>query len=355
MDSRGSWTVEAELETPQGLFVDSCPSGASTGKYEAKTVAPEAAVKNINGVVPQKLKGMDVKNQEKIDEILKDLNVGANATTAVSMAVCRAGAAAQNLPLWKHINKTYRGRASVCLPRTCFNMINGGAHATNELDFQEFMIVPEAKTIQKSLEIASGIYRELRQKLGKNVGDEGGFAPPFRSHEEVLELLSKYNVKIIIDAAASQFSAPLREKYNAPFYQNLIERYPIIALEDPFPEDDLASWRKFKPENIAVIGDDLLTTNPERIKMAKEKNLCNAMILKINQIGTVSETLEAARLAKSYGWKIMVSHRSGETNDDFIADLAVGIGADYMKSGAPARGERVAKYNRLLRIEEELS
>ena len=353
MDSRGSWTVEAELETPQGLFIDSCPSGASIGKYEAKTVPTETAVKNINTLVAKELKGKDVLDQQGIDKILKKLNVGANTTTAVSMAVCRAGAAVKNLPPYEYIAKVADVGSPLVLPRPCFNMINGGAHATSALDFQEFMAVPQAKTVKESLRIASGIYQELRKKLGKNVGDEGGFSQSLKKPEEALKIISKYNVKIIIDVAASQFSAALRKKYNAAFYQNLIERYPIIALEDPFPEDNLASWQKFRPQNIAVIGDDLLTTNPERIKMAKEKNLCNAMILKINQIGTVSEALEAAGLAKSYGWKIMVSHRSGETNDDFIVDLAIGIGADYIKSGAPARGERVAKYNRLLKIEED--
>ena len=199
------------------------------------------------------------------------------------------------------------------------------------------------------------------------MGDEGGFAPPFEKPEEALDLLSQYDVKIIIDVAASQFSAKKKKIYNANYYQKLIKKYPIIGLEDPFGENDEEEWlkilggptsrnyRNVRRSDLLIFGDDLTVTNPGRIKRAAEKGLCNAMILKVNQIGTVTETLEAARLAKSYGWKIMVSHRSGETTDDFIADLAVGIGADYIKSGAPARGERVAKYNRLLRIEEELS
>lgn len=343
MDSRGNWTAEVNLETNQGIFTDSAPSGASTGKYEAKTASPEVAVKNINSLVSRELNGKDVLDQKGIDEILKKLNVGTNATTPVSMAVARAGAAAaaKNLPLYSYAAKIYEAKPrKIILPQAAFNMINGGMHATNDLDFQEFMAVC-------SIQRASEIYRDLRKKLGKNVGDEGGFAPPFKKAEEALDLLSKYNVKIIIDVAA-------RKQYDPAYYYKLIKKYPIIGLEDPFMEDNLQSWQEFKPKNILIIGDDLLATNPERIKMAKEKNLCNAMILKINQIGTVSEALQAARLAKSYGWKIIVSHRSGETNDDFIADLAVGIGADYIKAGAPARGERVAKYNRLLKIEEEL-
>ncbi|MBI2041954.1 MAG: phosphopyruvate hydratase [Candidatus Nealsonbacteria bacterium] len=361
LDSRGNWTVEAELETPQGVFIDSTPSGASTGKYEAKTVAPEIAVKNINEIIAPELKGKDVSDQKEVDKIIKKLNVGANATTAVSMAICRAGAAAKNLPLYRYIaefcGEQFSAAAENCSPQTCFNIINGGAHATNDLDFQEFMIVPQTKTIKESLKIASDIYRELRNKLGKNVGDEGGFAPDIKTAGESLELLSSQNIKIIIDVAASQFSDAKKKIYNLDYFENLIKKYSIIGLEDPFEEND---WRNFQEiteklgREITIIGDDLLATNPERIKEAHEKKACNGLLLKVNQIGTVSEAIEAAKLAGSYGWKIMVSHRSGETNDDFIADLAVGIGADYIKAGAPARGERVAKYNRLLRIEEEL-
>lgn len=355
MDSRGSWTVEVDLETTQGVFTDSTPSGASTGRYEAKTVAPEIAVKNINNAVFSKLKGKDVLDQKGIDEILKKLNVGANAATAVSMAVCRAGAADRSLSLWQYIKEILNLKSEILnLPKPCFNMINGGAHATNNLDFQEFMV---ACSIPRAVEI----YQDLRKKLGKNVGDEGGFAPPFKFPEEALDLISDYKSDIIIDVAASQFfdgkiyktkMGDFTAEGLSRYYDGLIKKYPIIALEDPFSENDEEGWRMFSAK-ILKIGDDLLVTNPERIKMAHENNLCSGLLLKVNQIGTISEALEAAKLAKSYGWKIMVSHRSGETNDDFIADLAVGIGADYIKSGAPARGERTAKYNRLLKIEEE--
>lgn len=355
MDSRGTWTIEVDLETDQGVFRDSAPSGASAGKYEAKTVAPDMAVKNANTLVAKELKGKNVLDQKGIDEILKNLNVGANTTTAISMAVCRAGATAKKLPLYKYIGDLSGAAAE--MPKPSFNVINGGAHASNSLDFQEFMVVPQHKEYFENLKEASEIYQDLRKRLGKNVGDEGGFAPSLRSPEEALELLSGYNAKIIIDIAASQFFAEKKKLYNLSYYRNLSEKYPIIGLEDPFGENDWQDFREITKElgdRISVIGDDLLVTNPERIKEAGQKGACNGLLLKVNQVGTITDALEAAKLAKSYGWKVMVSHRSGETTDDFIADLAVGIGADYIKSGAPARGERVAKYNRLLRIEEEI-
>ena len=368
LDSRGSWTVEVDLLTSQGLFRDSAPSGASTGKYEAPVVSAKKAVENINKIIALKLKGKEVTDQQGIDNFLNPEKFGANTTTAISMAVCRAGAAAQNIPLYKYIaciadrgptsNKTKLIEAG---PLTAFNMINGGAHASNQLDFQEFMAVC-------STQKASEIYQDLRNKLGKNVGDEGGFTPNFKDPEEALKLLSGYNVKIVIDVAASQFfkngNYKIRNRVFSGekllnYYLSLIKKYPILALEDPFDEDDFESWKKisnfqFPISNFLIIGDDLLVTNPERIKMAEEKKLCNGLLLKINQIGTVTKALQAAKLARSFNWKIMVSHRSGETNDDFIADFAVGIGADFIKTGAPARGERVSKYNRLLRITEEL-
>jgi enolase len=351
LDSRGSWTVEVYLETPQGLFRDSAPSGASTGKYEAPVVVPQKAIKNINEIIVPKLKGKDVADQQGIDKFLNPEKFGANATTPISMAICRAGAAAKKLPLYQYINKISNLKSQTSnLPNTCFNVINGGAHASNELDFQEFMIVC-------STQKASEIYQDLRKKLGKNVGDEGGFAPAFKSPEEVLDLLSGYDVKTIIDVAASQFSEEKKQIYNLDYFQNLVAKYPIIGLEDPFAEDDWSNFRQITGKlgkKITIIGDDLLVTNPEKIKRAQQEKACNGLLLKINQIGTVTKALEAAKLARSFGWEIMVSHRSGETNDDFIADFSVGIGADFIKAGAPARGERVAKYNRLLRIAEEL-
>jgi len=392
IDSRANWTVEAELTTEDGVFRASVPSGVSKGKYEAVALEAKKAVKNIEKIIAPKLKGKDVTRQKEIDECLIKLDgtknkskLGANAILAVSMAVCRAGAAAKNLPLWKHITQLAENRSPLTLPFPSILLIEGGAHASNELDFQEFMIVPQVKPFSKSLQVASEIYHQLKEiikekyiDLAINVGDEGGFAPPVRVPEEALNLILEAaknldyqnKIKIILDIAASQFFG--KREYKTKFgvftseglvryYLDLIPKYPISGLEDPFAEDDFSAWKalnsKFQIPNskVLIIGDDLTVTNPERIKLAKENKACSAVIIKMNQIGTITETIEAAKLAKSFGWKIIVSHRSGETGDDFISDLAVGIGADFIKAGAPARGERVAKYNRLLRIEEEIS
>ncbi len=420
LDSRGNPTVEAEVETDAGVFFASVPSGASTGKREATELRDKGkryqgkgvlkAVRNVNKIIGPKLKGKDAAKQKEIDELLIKLDgtknksrLGANAILAVSIAACRTSAAAKNIPLYQHIKEVYqeagrevrRGQASVKLPFPCFNVINGGAHAGNDLDFQEFMIAPQFKKFSKNLQAASEIYHTLKQilqkKFGKsaiNIGDEGGFAPPIRFPEQALDLIMEAigkagyanRVKIVLDVAASQFYLPPHQKFGSGgsngkyktkfkvfsqkglvnYYLDLIKKYPIIALEDPFSEDDWKGWKelssKFKVQSskLLIIGDDLLCTNPKRIREAHEKNACNGLLLKPNQIGTVTEAIEATKIARSFGWKIMVSHRSGETNDDFIADLAVGISADFIKAGAPARGERLAKYNRLLRIEEEM-
>ena len=408
LDSRGNPTVEAEVETRAGVFRASVPSGASTGKREAKELRDGGkryqgkgvlkAIKNINKIIAPKLKGKDAAKQKEIDELLIKLDgtknksrLGANAILAVSMAVCRTSAAVKNIPLYQYLKEVYsgetRGPSSPKLPLACFNVINGGAHAGNDLDFQEFMIAPQLREFSKNLQAASEIYHILKQILQKkfnksaiNIGDEGGFAPPIKFPEQALDLIMeaiekagyKNKVKIILDVAASQFFKEGRYKIKfgvfnqdklAKYYLDLIKKYPIIALEDPFSEDDWQGWKKITKfcsmlrsaeRGIVIIGDDLLCTNPERIKQAQKKNACNGLLLKPNQIGTVTEAMEAAKLAKSYGWKVMASNRSGETNDDFISDLATGISADFIKAGAPARGERVAKYNRLLRIEEEI-
>jgi enolase len=378
LDSRGSPTVEVELFSDRGNFFASVPSGASVGKYEAPTIRIKQAIKNINEIISPALKGKDFQKQKEIDDFLDPVKFGANVTTGVSMVICRASAAAQKLPLYEYIKK-YAKITNIKLPKPAFNIINGGAHAGNNLDFQEFMIVPEFKEFSKNLQAGSEIYHLLKKILkrdfGKNainVGDEGGFAPNLSTAEQALDLIMKAiktsgyqnKIKIAIDVAASEFykNGKYSQKSRTEmieYYLKLIKKYPIISIEDPFEQDDFQGWEMLKSKvksqksKIIIIGDDLLVTNIERIKMAKEKNLCNGLLLKINQIGTISKALEAAKLARSYNWKIMVSHRSGETNDDFIADLAVGIGADYIKSGAPARGERVAKYNRLLKIENE--
>jgi enolase len=401
LDSRGNPTIEVELEIDFGKFFASVPSGASRGKYEAVELRDggkrylgkgvKKVIENINEVIAKKLKGLDVTKQKEIDQALIELDgtenkskLGANAICGVSLAVCKAGAKAKNLPLYKYIRTLYDIRNTKYeIPRPSFNIINGGAHAGNDLNFQEFMVCPKGKNFSENLRIGAEIYHRLKEiiskkygKLATNLGDEGGFAPPIKDPEMAIKLILEAakslnyqnKISIILDVAASQFFDGKKYKTKignfsgkelANFYLKLIKKYPIEGIEDPFAQDDFESWRNFNLQlttnnlQLTVIGDDLTVTNPKRIKIAKEKGLCNAIIVKINQIGTVTEAIEAAKLAKSFGWKIMVSHRSGETTDDFISDFAVGIGADFIKSGAPARGERVAKYNRLLKIEEE--
>jgi len=397
LDSRGNPTVEVDLITDRGCFRDSVPSGASKGKYEAVELRDREkryqgkgvrkAIKNVNEIITPKLKGKNVLLQKEIDNLMIKLDgtenksrLGANAILGVSMAVCRAGAAAKNIPLWKYISQIAVIKKPT-LPTPSVLLIEGGAHAGNELDFQEFMIVPQYKKFSKNLQTATEIYQELKKiikekytDLAINVGDEGGFAAPVRVPEGAIILILKAaekldyqnKIKLVLDIAASQFFKRAQYKTQMGlftregllrYYSNLVSNYPILGLEDPFSEED---WQGFQEitekfgKKLVIIGDDLLVTNPQRIKMAKDRKACNGLLLKINQIGTISETLEAAKLAKSFGWKVMVSHRSGETLDDFISDLAVGMSADFIKAGAPARGERVAKYNRLLRIEEEL-
>ncbi len=403
LDSRGEPTVEAELETNLGIFRASVPSGASKGKYEAKELRDggkrycgkgvSKAIKNVNEIIAPKLKGKDPTKQKEIDQLMIELdgtkdksNLGANAILAVSIATCRAGAVAKCIPLGKYIFElrdpaSLRGRVSWSLPIPCFNIIEGGIHAGNKLALQEFMIVPEQKSFSENLQAGKEIYHILKDILRKflgreatNVGDEGGFAPPIKQTKQALDLIIKAvkkanyqnKIKIGLDCAATQFykdkkyqleGAVFTKQGLLAFYKDLVKNYPIIFLEDPFSEED---WQGFQEitkklgEKITIVGDDLLTTNIERIKQAQDKKACSGLILKPNQIGTITETLKAAKLAKSFKWKIIVSHRSGDTCDDFISDLAVGIGADFIKSGAPARGERVAKYNRLLRIEQEM-
>jgi enolase len=402
LDSRGNPTLEVELETDFGKFFASVPSGASRGKYEAVELRDggkrylgkgvKKAIENINEVIAKKLNGLDVTKQKEIDQALIELDgtenkskLGANAICGVSLVVCKAGAGTKNLPLYKYISEIGNWKLEIGkFPRPLFNIINGGAHAGNDLDFQEFMVCPKGRSFSENLRIGAEIYHRLKEiiskkygKLATNLGDEGGFAPPIKDPEIAIKLILETakslnyqnKISIILDVAASQFFDGKKYKTKignfsgkelAKFYLKLIKKYPIEGIEDPFAQDDFKSWQSFTSKlehltsHILIIGDDLTVTNPKRIKTAKEKGLCNAIVVKINQIGTVTEAIESVKLAKFFGWKIMVSHRSGETTDDFIADFAVGIGADFIKSGAPARGERVAKYNRLLKIEEEL-
>jgi enolase len=409
LDSRGNPTVEVDLHTGGFMTRASVPSGASTGIHEAHELRDTGkrylgqgvskAVDNIHRVIAPKLIGMDVTQQTFIDVLMNNLdgtpnkgNLGANAILAVSMAVCKAGSRARKIPLYKYI-KQLSNPEKLRIPVPHFNVLNGGRHAGNSLDLQEYMIVPKAGSFMEALEMGSVVYHTLKSILKErygpdavNVGDEGGFAPPLKDNEEPLILLQEAinkaglagKVKIAMDCAASEFfyegkyllsnkSASEKDKPKlaktsgisgkelAKIYLNFIEKYPIVSIEDPFSQDDWESWSYFmKMTKIQVVGDDLLVTNAKRIKQALEKEACNALLLKINQIGTITEAIQATKLALGNDWKVMVSHRSGETEDTFIADLAVGLGTGQIKSGAPCRGERTAKYNQLLRIEEEI-
>jgi len=395
-DSRGNPTIEVELKTSSFSVQASVPSGASVGRYEAMELRDGGkrhkgkgvfrAMKNIEKVIAPKLKGIDVTEQKKIDQLMIELDgtknksqLGGNAICAVSLAVCRAGAKSKNEQLFEYIKEV--SGMQLKLPISLFNIINGGAHADNDLEFQEFMIAPQKDIFSQNLKIGTEIYHQLKDVLSKEygepgiiLGDEGGFAPPLNSAQEAIELILETaqilgyqdKIKIVLDVAASQFCQQGKYKMNTnifatpqltEYYSQLTSKYPILGLEDPFSENDwegFAQITKQLGQNILIIGDDILVTNQERIRKAQAKKAVNAMIVKINQIGTVSEALEAVKLAKSFGLKTIVSHRSGETTDSFIADFAVGMGADFIKSGAPGPKERMAKYNRLLEIEEKI-
>ena len=398
LDSRGNPTVEVDLHTENFMVRASVPSGASTGKHEAVELRDNnkryhgkgvlQALVNIEKRITPKLIGLDVTQQHFIDVMMTRLDgtqnkakLGANAVLAVSLAVCKAGAKSKNIPLFKYIQGLAETKSK--LPTPYFNVINGGKHAGNFLDFQEYMIAPQSDSFSDALKMGSEVYHELKKIIKKrygldaiNVGDEGGFAPPLKDNETPLILLESairaagYNkkVKIALDCAASEFYK--KDKYVlgyktskkksvkgeelASIYIKLMHKYSIVSIEDPFAEDDWESWQYLmkKAPDLQIVGDDLLVTNVERIKTALDKDACNALLLKVNQIGTVTEAIQAAKLALGNNWTVMVSHRSGETEDTFIADLAVGLGCGQIKSGAPCRGERTAKYNQLLRIEE---
>ncbi len=407
LDSGGSPTVEVDLITGKALFRASIPSGVSKGKYEALELRDGGeryggmgvlkAVKNVNEIIAPKLIGKDPTKQKEIDQLIIELdgtenksNLGANAILGISVAVCRAGAAGKNLPLYRHIKELAGSDNSLQLPTPVLLMIEGGLHAGNKLDVQEFMIVPlidsgevpSGKIFKEKLRVGTEIYNILgtilRKKYGDfatNVGCEGGFAPILFQTQKALDLIMeaieksgyKEEAKIILDVAASHFFKDGVYKFEGSaftkegllnFYSEIVKNYPILGLEDPFAQDDFegfVSLNKKIGKEVIIIGDDLLVTNPERIKKAKEKNACSGLVLKMNQIGTITETIMAAKLAFEAGWEVFVKHRSGETEDSFIADLAVGLGAKYIMAGALNRGERLAKYNRLLRIEEELN
>ncbi|KDQ15581.1 hypothetical protein BOTBODRAFT_144999 [Botryobasidium botryosum FD-172 SS1] len=408
-DSRGNPTVEVDVYTEKGRFRAAVPSGASTGVHEAVELRDGVkeeyvgkgvlkAVANVNDVIgPELIKSeLDVTKQKDVDDFLIKLDgtpnkgkLGANAILGVSIAVAEAGAAQKGVPLYQHLADLAGVKPPYVLPCPAFNVINGGSHAGNKLAFQEFMLLPTGATsFTEAMKIGTETYHTLKKVISAkygidavNVGDEGGFAPNVSGAVESLDLLTaaikkagyEGKIKIALDVASSEFykedgrydldfknpnSDPtkwLTGKELADHYLELVEKYPIVSIEDPFDQDDWEAWTHFtKNSGIQIVGDDLTVTNPLRIKTAIEKKACNGLLLKVNQIGTISESIQAAQLSQSDGWGVMVSHRSGETENTVIADLVVALGTGQIKTGAPARSERVAKYNALLRIEEEI-
>ncbi len=396
-DSRGNPTVEAEVFANNMRARAICPSGASTGSYEAyerrdasnkkylgKSVLN--AVKLVNTIISKKLKNQNIHNQEKIDYILIKLDgtklkkkFGANALLAVSMAVKKLSARIRKIPLYK----TFLVKKNFKLPYPLMNVINGGVHANNGLRIQEFMIRPDkAKSFEEAIRICFIIINNLKtlikQKGGStSVGDEGGFAPMINDNEEALKLIIKSikksgfkngkDVSICLDVAANElFKKKKYSVHSKKFintdktiqkYQKLIKKYKIKSIEDPFAEDDWLSWNKFCKKidsKIQVVGDDLYVTNLERLKIGYLNRSSNAILIKLNQIGTVTETIEVIKFAQLIGFNTIISHRSGESEDTFISDLAVGTNSNQIKAGSLARSERVAKYNQLIRIEEKL-
>jgi enolase len=405
IDSRGNPTVEVDLTTDVGTFRGMVPSGASTGIYEACELRDGdksrymgkgvlKAVENVKFLIGPAIIGMNPVEQEAIDNKMKALDntenkekLGANAILAVSLAVCKAGAAQKGVPLYRHI-ADLAGTGKLILPVPWMNVINGGSHAGNRLAMQEFMIgATGATSFKQAMQMGCEVYHNLKAVIKKkygqdacNVGDEGGFAPNIQDNDEGLKLLVEAiekagytgKIKIGMDVAASEFckdgkydldfknEASKPEDYKTgeeilQIYKKFVADYPVVTIEDPFDQDDWAAYTKMTSEmDIQIVGDDLLVTNPKRIKEGLEKKACNALLLKVNQIGTVTESIAACKMSMDAGWGVMCSHRSGETEDSFIADMVVGLGTGQIKTGAPCRSERTAKYNQLLRIEEEL-
>ncbi len=397
LDSRGYPTVAADVLLEDGsVGTASVPSGASTGSHEAlelrdggdryKGKGVLKAVANVEKI-SARVAGLDPFDIRLVDKTMLDLdatenksNLGANATLAVSMAVLRAGANSARRPLYEHIRTTYNlPEQDFILPVPMLNIINGGKHADSGLDVQEFMIVPTAaKTFSSALQQACETYHTLREVLKKEgmviaVGDEGGFAPKITKHEEVLKTIlsaaqkaGHADICLAMDCAASEFFKEGSYHFEgnsfsadqlAEIYTNWCKQYPIISIEDPLHEDDWTGWQHITQKlgkQINLVGDDLFVTNIKRLQKGIELKAANSILIKVNQIGTVSETIDVMNLAKQNGYSCIVSHRSGETEDTFIADLAVATNAGAIKTGAPARAERTAKYNRLLQIEQEL-
>lgn len=403
LDSRGNPTIETTVILSDGAFgTASCPSGASIGTWEAVELRDHdqkrfagfgvlKAIENIQNVIAPKILDLDASKQQEIDKIMIELDgtqnksrLGANATLSVSMAVAKAAAQTSVLPLFLHLRQFIKKDTSLKIPTPLFNLINGGKHADGNLDFQEFLIIPAtSKQYLESLEMATSIYRSLKDVLKKNnlptlVGSEGGFAPKLATNLDAFSFLKEaidaslyrlgFDIFLGLDAAANSFfendqyyirdkANPLSSQDLIAYYEETKKQFELLYLEDPLAEDDWDGWTKLclkLSQDTIIVGDDLTVTNPYRLAMALDKKAISGIIIKPNQIGTVIEALAVVEVGREAGLKIIVSHRSGETNDDFIADFAVAAGADYVKFGPPLQGERVAKYNRLLHIEEQI-
>jgi enolase len=398
LDSRGNPTVEVELSVRSGAWGRAAvPSGASTGELEATELRDGGsewggkgvsnAVANVNGEIATAIKGQDASGQAALDRMLTALDgtpnksrLGANAILAVSLAAAHAAAAEERLPLWRYLG----GETAHVMPVPMMNVLNGGAHADNLLDFQEFMIVPVgASTFAEALRMGDEVFHRLKatihdRKMSTAVGDEGGFAPDLNSNEEALELLMQgiraagyepgQQIAIALDPAVSELQRngayvlehegrSLSADELAAYWEELVGRYPIISLEDGMGEDDWDGWKALTDrlgDRLQLVGDDLFVTNTQRLKRGIDGGIANSILIKVNQIGTLTETLAAIRMARENGYTAVMSHRSGETEDVTIADLAVATGCGQIKTGAPSRTDRVAKYNQLLRIEEAL-
>jgi enolase len=398
LDSRGNPTVEVELSLRSGAWGRAAvPSGASTGEFEATELRDGGsnwlgkgvtkAVDNVNGEIATAVRGQDASSQAALDRLLITLDgtpnksrLGANAVLAVSLAAAHAAAAEERLPLWRYLG----GQTAHVLPVPMMNVLNGGVHADNLIDFQEFMIVPVgARTFSDALRMGAEVFHHLKgtlhaQGLSTSVGDEGGFAPDLKSNEEALEALmagiraAGYvpgdQIAIALDPAVSEFhrddayvleheGRTLNAEELAAYWEELVGRYPIVSLEDGMAEEDWDGWKALTDRlgsRLQLVGDDVFVTNTERLQRGIDMGVANAILIKVNQIGTLTETLAAARMAREAGYAVVMSHRSGETEDVTIADLAVATGCGQIKTGAPSRTDRVAKYNQLLRIEEAL-
>ncbi len=399
-DSRGNPTVEVDVILEEGIIGRAAvPSGASTGEHEAlelrdgdkKRLSGKGvlkAVNNVNDVISRKLQGMDVTRQGEIDRLMIDLDgtenketLGANAILGVSLAAAKAASLAEQISLYQYLG----GEEANLLPFPLMNILNGGKHADNNVDIQEFMIVPVGgETFKDNFRIGVEVFHSLKKVLNEkglntSVGDEGGFAPDLKSNEEALEVIMRAidlagykagkDVSLALDPAASEFykngkyilSAEKDKEKSSEgmidFYERLINKFPIASIEDGLSEDDWDGWKKMTErlgDKIQIVGDDLFVTNTQRLQRGIKENIANAILIKVNQIGTLTETLEAIKMAKEAGYGTVISHRSGETEDTAIADLAVATRAGQIKSGSASRTDRVAKYNQLIRIEEEL-